>query len=329
MFDVEHTWVLVLAAGDGSRLRSLTTTPSGTAVPKQFCSLYEGPSLLQEALARAHSVAAEHRTCAIVAEQHRRWWEVALGSLPRRNLTVQVQNRGTAIGILLPLLQILARDPQARLVLLPSDHHVRQESLLSTSLRQAVGQLDGHEKESLLLGVEPEEADPELGYIMPGASTERGAHHIDRFVEKPPLATARELVREGGLWNTFIVATRARALLEQFRRQIPHIVEAMGAAIQRDRQAGQNGQALAALYERLPVVDFSREIVCGQESGFRVLSVPRCGWSDLGTPKRVAHALRHTPQPVAVPRLRAGRGYLSLATQHRRMNLVHGAPSAS
>jgi mannose-1-phosphate guanylyltransferase len=44
-----NTWALVLAAGEGSRLRSLTTPPSGATVPKQFCSLYAGPSLLAEA----------------------------------------------------------------------------------------------------------------------------------------------------------------------------------------------------------------------------------------------------------------------------------------
>src|ERR1051326_2981504 len=48
-----HTWALVLAAGEGKRLSPLTTTPSGTPIPKQYCSLWDGPSLLQEALARA------------------------------------------------------------------------------------------------------------------------------------------------------------------------------------------------------------------------------------------------------------------------------------
>jgi len=50
----QHTWALVLAAGDGSRLRSLTTDASGTAIPKQFCSLHGGNSLLLDTLRRAH-----------------------------------------------------------------------------------------------------------------------------------------------------------------------------------------------------------------------------------------------------------------------------------
>src|SRR5688572_7927177 len=82
------TWALVLAAGEGSRLRALTTS-NGVAVPKQFCSLHDGPSLLQEALHRAEAVAPRLRICTIVAAQHRRWWQGPLWSLPSQNIIVQ------------------------------------------------------------------------------------------------------------------------------------------------------------------------------------------------------------------------------------------------
>src|SRR6267142_79373 len=105
----QKTWALVLAAGAGSRLSRLTTDASGTAVPKQFCSLNGGPSLLHEAMTRAHSLVPRDRLTMIVAAQHRRWWQSALWSLPAGNTIVQPRNRGTANGILLPLLSILRR----------------------------------------------------------------------------------------------------------------------------------------------------------------------------------------------------------------------------
>ena len=71
MHDSTHDWALILAAGEGSRLRSLTTR-NGIAVPKQFCSLNGGASLLQDALHRAESVAPRTRIATIVAQQHRR-----------------------------------------------------------------------------------------------------------------------------------------------------------------------------------------------------------------------------------------------------------------
>jgi len=322
MSERSHTWALVLAAGEGTRLRALTLAPSGTTVPKQFCSLYDGPSLLQEALFRALAVAPESQTCAVVAQQHRRWWEGALRSLPAQNVIVQPQNRGTGIGILLPLLEILARDVEARLVLLPSDHHVRDENLLTCAIGDALEQLGWRERESLLLGLRPEEPDPELGYIVPGTSDGRGALTVMRFVEKPSPMMARELIAAGGLWNAFIVVSTGLALLDLFLARVPEIVQAMRRARDRDEAAHSSGAALAGLYEQLPVVDFSRDILAGQEGALRALPVPPCGWTDLGTPKRVAEALSRCPRPNGASRARAGVGYLSLAEQHRRALLA-------
>jgi len=319
MSEESNTWALVLAAGEGRRLRSLTTVACGTTVPKQFCSLYGGPSLLHEALGRARTVAAENRICVVVAEQHRRWWEGPLWSLPPENVIVQAENLGTGLGILLPLLHILSRDPHARLVLLPSDHYVRDEALLTASIEDALRQLEWRFDETVLLGVQPEDLDPDLGYIMPGPGDGRGALRVERFVEKPSLAVATELIRAGGLWNTFIVVSTGLALLELFRRRFPEIVSVMSAAFESDRRAGSDGAAMAELYERLPVVDFSRDILAEQLSALRVLPVRPCGWSDLGTLKRVSAALRSAPRPAQAPSMLPSSGYLSLADQHERI----------
>lgn len=323
MIEESNTWALVLAAGEGSRLRSLTTAESGTIVPKQFCSLYEGPSLLHEALCRARAVATERRTCVVVAEQHRRWWEGPLWSVAPDNVIVQAENLGTGLGILLPLLHILHRDPQAQIVLLPSDHYVRYEAVLTVALEGALGRIARQAQETVLLGVQPEELDPDLGYVVPGSSDGEGAFRVDHFVEKPSLAMANELIRSGALWNTFIVASRGRALLDLFRERFPEIVRVMFAAFESDRRSGPEGGAMAELYDRLPVIDFSRDILAEQLSQLRVLPVPPCGWSDLGTPKRVSDALRRAPRPAEAPWMRPSMGYLSLAEQHERVRAAH------
>jgi mannose-1-phosphate guanylyltransferase len=319
----KNTWALLLAAGEGSRLRNLTTARSGTAIPKQFCSLYEGPSLLQEALRRAQVVADKRCISAVVAEQHRRFWEPQLRSLPQAHVISQPENRGTAIGILLPLLHILLRDPAAQIVLLPSDHHFCDERVLAASLVDAVEQLRWRFHETLLLGIEPEEPDAELGYIVPGTTDGCGALIVERFVEKPSLAQARELIRSGGLWNAFIVAASGQALLALFRRRIPRVVEALWAAVQRDLESSRAARATDELYRGLPIIDFSRDILEGQEAELRVLPLPKCGWSDLGTPRRVAETLRRAPRPELTHGVKAGMGYLSLATQHERLSARH------
>ena len=317
-----NTWALVLAAGEGSRLRSLTTTVSGSVVPKQFCSLFEGPSLLHQALCRGSTVAALENTCVVVAERHRRWWEGPLWSLPPRNVIVQAENRGTGLGILLSLLHIMARDPGARVVLLPSDHHVRYEALLSEALGRAIQEVQGDPERTVLLGMQPEDLDPDLGYLVPTAANGHEVLRIERFVEKPALAVASELVRAGALWNTFIVVASAEALLGLFRARFPEIVSVMSAAFDTDFREGAEGFAMAELYESLPVVDFSRDILAEQVGQLRVLPVRPCGWSDLGTPRRVSAALREGTRSTEESWVGSCTGYISLAAQHERL----GAP---
>jgi len=312
MHEHPRTWALVLAAGSGTRLQSLTTPADGVSIPKQFWSLHGGPSMLAESLTRARAVAPNSQLCVVVAEQHRSWWQPVLAALPADNIIVQPRNRGTAIGILLGLLHIIERDPAAHVLILPSDHHVEDEYVLFRAIREAAVQLRWRVDEALLLGLSPEEPDPDYGYIMPGESDGLGALRVARFIEKPDAVEAREIIRLGGLWNTFIVVSSAAALLNLYRRRIPGIVDYMLAAIQ------SGSKAVARLYETVAVKDFSRDILEGQEADLRVFPVPRCGWTDLGTPRRVAAALGPGLAHAANPNEALHAPTLSLAVQHAR-----------
>lgn len=308
------TFALVLAAGDGSRLRSLTTAED-TTVPRQYCSLHGGPSLVEESIRRAGSIAAAANTLVVVAEQHCHWWEPTLAALPRRNLVVQPFNRGTAYGILLPLLHIAQRDPDARVVVLPSDHHVRHEGVLAAALRDAVVQLDHRCSEVLLLGLRPEQPDPELGYIVPGAPDGPILCRVTQFVEKPSAQSASMLFDHGALWNAFILVGRLPALLGLFQRRMPQQLAAMRRAVLAGTDPQARALAVARHYARLAPLDFSRDILVHEVSQLRVLTVAPCGWTDLGTPRRVADMLQVSSPREPVP------GYgvpsrLSLAAQH-------------
>jgi mannose-1-phosphate guanylyltransferase len=314
-----HRWALILAAGDGSRLRALTTQPCGTPVPKQYCSLSGGSSLVEDALARARSQVAAERVCAIVAQQHHRWWSnaPALCALPQPNLIVQPSNRGTAIGILYSLVHILSQDPEAEVLMLPSDHYVAHESLLQRSLTAAMEYVSRCPDRPVLLGLQPDEPDSELGYIVPGDPAPFGGRTVARFVEKPELPVAAQIVRAGGLWNTFIIAASARALLNLFLPRFAATVMEMqvivGNALQHQTAGGW--PSIVDMYTRLPDLDFSRDVLEGHETSLSVLPVPACGWSDLGTPHRVGETVRKLrgKRPVE----HADRtGHINLAARH-------------
>jgi mannose-1-phosphate guanylyltransferase len=282
----------VLAAGEGNRLRSLTRNEQGVAVPKQFCSLQGGPCLLQEALQRAASVAPLHRICSVVAEQHRQWWTPLLSYLPEENVISQPQNRGTAFGILLPLLRIVERDPDATVMLLPADHYLRDEKIMAAALRRAAALAHADRGSIYLLGVEPDEPDTELGYIVPTSRGRDGAAGVQRFVEKPNAIRARVLLDAGALWNVFIMAASVRTLLSLFDSRFEATIAAM---------RGFEGAHLDSHYQNLRTVDFSKDVLQGRESMLKVLTVPHCGWTDLGTPERVGRILEGL-QDTATPR---------------------------
>jgi mannose-1-phosphate guanylyltransferase len=327
---VGQTWSLVLAGGEGSRLRTLTTTPCGTSVPKQFCTFNGERTLLEDAIERAKSITSAARTCVVVAAKHRHWWSSPLAQLPKANLLVQPFNRGTAIGILYPLLHILVRDPHARLVILPSDHYVRQEKLLQRSARSAVELLVHDTDAPILLGLEPEEPDPELGYIIPGERGIDGGQSIQRFIEKPPLHLAREIIRQGGLWNTFIIVASGQGLLNLFEHRYPKLVEDMRSVVALLEREPEDTAELSELYEQSPPIDFSRDVLEGFSSSLRVVRVPACGWSDLGTPKRVAETLRRLePNEFRTRQDSSASGPPNLAKQHARLERLAKSSSRS
>lgn len=286
-----HDWSLVLAGGEGSRLRSLTMTASGVAVPKQFCSFGGDVSLLHDALSRAQSVTKAERTCVVVSEHHRLWWQALDLRIPDQNVIRQPRNRGTATGILLPLLKIMQRDPKAGVLVLPSDHFVRNEAALAASLRAAMRSVRQHPDQIVILGISPDEADPELGYIVAETDGDPDLRAVTEFVEKPSAAVARTLVARGGVWNSFIFAAHGAALLRAFEERCPRLVTEMRHIIASSGHMAQH--ELLDLYEHAPDLDFSRDILQRSPSMLRVLTVPPCGWSDLGTPRRLTEALLH------------------------------------
>jgi len=285
-----HAWAVVLAAGEGSRLREVTLRATGEPVPKQFCALRGPKTLLRLALDRAERFAPRERVVAVVAEQHRRWWERELSALPRGNVVAQPRNRGTAAGILLALLEVAARDAAATVVFLPSDHWVEQERVLDLALRRAAHLTGETPHEVVLLGFRTREPDPEYGWIVPEAGRVRARRKVRRFQEKPDAVTAARLLASGALVNGFIFAARASTLLAVFERSAPALVDAFRHV------RGTEGRRLAAeplreLYEDLPGLDFSRDILERTPDRLAVLPVPACGWTDLGTPERLRRCL--------------------------------------
>lgn len=297
-----HDWAIVLAGGSGTRLATLTTDRHGVCIPKQYCSLGGDRLLLEDALNRAERVIASERIVIIVAEEHREYWEPLLSDRPVQNVIVQPRNRGTGPGILLPLLSILERDPRARIALFPSDHWVRREDILAQALRSALSAHGKSERGVTLLGISPDNNEHEYGWIVRG-STFGLRSSVQTFIEKPDFAAAMDLRGRGAVWNSFLLVAAASSLTDLFQRQVPELLFNF-----RCSRPHSEVRATAALYDRIKSVDFSRDVLQGSESFLQVQVVPPCGWTDLGTPPRVARCMERVAQRGRVPSLSEGCG---------------------
>jgi mannose-1-phosphate guanylyltransferase len=249
---------------------------------------------LGDALARAGQVVPPHRIFTVVSAGHARWWEREVSELPARNIVVQPTNRGTAVGILMPLLAILERDPEARVLFSALDHYVRREPILASACRFVLESLRVQKEPVTLLGIVPDAVESDYGWIVPAGFVSSGTQPVSGFIEKPSAEAARELHRRGGVWNSFIFAARARGLVRMYQRRLPAILD---AALQ-----ARGIEDLDSLFERIPAADFSREVLQGAEQELRVLTVPGCGWTDLGTPARVRQCLIDLPSSEAIGR---------------------------
>jgi len=154
---------------------------------------------------------------------------------------------------------------------------------------------------------------------VPAAARVPGPAPVLRFVEKPGIDAARSLIDAGALLNMFIVAASARALLDLYRRGHGDLVARLTAAVARDGDCPQEALHTRQLYAQLTTLDFSRHVLEGQEAALRVLEAAACGWSDLGTPRRVVEVLSRRGSRRSADVGPGREALLSLADQHSRL----------
>jgi mannose-1-phosphate guanylyltransferase len=285
-----HTWALILAAGEGTRIAAFTQDASGHAIPKQYCSFGGAVSPLRCAIDRAKRVVAGDRVAIVVAEQHRAWWEAELAAFPGPNVVIQPENKGTAIGLLLGVTHVLRQDPGARFVVFPSDHFVADEDTLHGALLDAVEAMQVDPRRIVLLGMALDELDPEYGWIVCGPPSAAGVREVFSFREKPDRDTAALLRKRGALVNSLIFVGTGAALLGLFEQTMGDVLRAFRTL----SQSEDGRQAHRDLYARLPSRDFSREVLEPQTPQLSVVEVPPCGWTDVGTPARLMMLLRES-----------------------------------
>lgn len=309
MTDQKHgealVWSIVLAGGEGERVKPLVQRWLGRHRPKQYCAFVGARSMFQHTVDRAAQVCTLRRTVVVAARHHEAELRDQLDGRPIEHLLLQPANCDTAAGVFLPLTYVRARDPEATVVLLPSDHFVYPEARFLRLVRQAVQAAERGADRLVLLGVRPDRLELEYGWIEPapeqaGENLGGSVRRVRRFLEKPDPAQADEAMRNGALWNTLVLAAKAELLWELGRRCFPAIharFQQLGEAIGGPREAA----VLAQIYEEMPHANFSAGLLQRLPEAVAVLELDGVLWSDWGKPERIAETLRRIDKLPAFP----------------------------
>jgi len=251
--------------------------------------------MLQHTLERAVRLSGIGRTLVVVAQHHAPEVWKHLDKVHREQTVLQPRNCGTAPGIFLPLAHICASDPEAIVVILPSDHFVFPEDAFLTAVRRVARAAHRLPDKLVLLGARADRPETEYGWIQPGRTAGWVDGHAIRtvasFREKPNLQDAEHLLATGGLWNTMVMAAQVKTLWELGWCWLPEMMKAFGA-LKHHLGTEREQQVLDSIYESLPSSDFSSHLVERVPGSTVVVELRDVVWSDWGNEERIVETLR-------------------------------------
>jgi mannose-1-phosphate guanylyltransferase len=291
---------IILAAGEGSRLRSFVENLCGYALPKQYVNFIGKRSMLEHTFYRAQKMIPPERLFTVVSQSHLRHPEVArqLSTRPMASIVEQPDNRDTGPGLLLPLAHLYKRYPDSIVVVFPSDHFILEEDLFIAYVDQAFRIVEEDPAKVVLLGINPSEAEPEYGYIVPGkrlnGPSVPGTYEVSQFIEKPEPDVARDLVSCGGLWNTLVMVFKAKTFLNAVSRIAPLLYSSF-ERIWRAVGTPSLGHLVKEVYQQMYPVNLSKGLLellpLERPPALCVLPVRGIHWSDWGSEQRIIRVL--------------------------------------
>ncbi|NMC73797.1 MAG: mannose-1-phosphate guanylyltransferase [Geobacteraceae bacterium] len=273
-------YIVILAGGSGTRFWPL----SRRKTPKQLMSVVGGKSMLQRTVERVLPLNPERIlvvTNVLQAEETERQLAFVKGDLVTVVPEPLARNTAPAIGLAAALIE--REDPAAVMVVLPADHHIRDEEEFRKTVLRA--EAEAADLKLVTIGIVPTRPETGFGYIEADMGRGRdGVFPVRRFVEKPGLDRACEYLESGDFfWNSGMFVWRADVILDRFRMHMPDLyagLSVLHVPPDMDRLSSLRVQ-VADLYGRIDAESVDYGVM---EKAEGVVVIPSSfGWSDVGS----------------------------------------------
>jgi mannose-1-phosphate guanylyltransferase / mannose-6-phosphate isomerase len=274
---------VILSGGSGTRLWPL----SRSMYPKQFIRFHDSQSgsFLGATLARLKTDAGFNDPILLCNNDHRFLVreELERAGLKAKAVVLEPVARNTAPAIAVAAVAALKNNPDAILIVMPSDHAVKDEAAFVDAVKRAAkiaatGKL-------VLFGIKPDSPNTGFGYIRQGAALPgevAGAFLVDAFVEKPDAATAETyFAAKTYTWNSGIFVLNARVFLDELNRFNPEIVTAATAALAKATEDIGFTRLDKAAFEAAPNISIDYAVM--EKTKTAVMLPIDVGWNDVGS----------------------------------------------
>lgn len=272
---------LIMAGGKGTRFWPLSTEEK----PKQFLNLVGNETMIQMTIKRILPIIPIERIFVCTGERYVDLLKEQLPSLPEKNIIVEPEGRNTAPCIALSAMIIKRYFKDSKMLVLPSDHLIRDEEKFRDIILKGNKILDKNNEGIITFGIKPDRPETGYGYIKYGKNNiDKDVYKVEKFVEKPDLETAKEYLNEGNyLWNGGMFLWRTNYIIEEIRKYAPQTYEALHNIENIEESKLQN--YINENYRKTDSISIDYAVLEKSEDIFVIPS--EIGWDDIGTWKSV------------------------------------------
>ena len=273
--------VVIMAGGKGERF----WPKSRTNLPKQFLSLTnDGKSMIQHTVERLEGLVELENVYVVTNKLYEDLIVEHIPNLPLENIIIEPEAKNTAPCIGLAAVHIAKKNPESKMIVLPSDHLIKFNEIFLDTLRSAleVVEDDGN---IVTIGITPNYPETGYGYInfKKGVSPHEitNAYEVLRFVEKPDLERAKQYLTSGEyLWNSGMFIWKVSTILKCFEDFLPEIytgLKEIEVAVNTEKYL----ETLKKVFSEIPSESIDYGIM---EKAKNIYVIPgNFGWDDVGS----------------------------------------------